>query len=301
MNLQRRLLLGAAGAFAVACTNEKAVGATAPAKPSAAPAVGKSGYKLSFSDEFDNSDLSRISESGVITSGDAPAWRSRYRHPRKDFINKEKQIYVDAAYPGTGKDKTPLGINPFLLSKGRLSIIAEKTPAKFLPLLYGQRYTSGCITTELSHRQQYGYFEMRARLPAGKGFWPSFWLLPVRQAWPPEIDIVEASGDRPGFYHFAVRNPGDKKGYASDWMEIGTGSDDGWQTFACEWTKDRIAFFVDGKRYWFVDGHKIHEPMYLLANLALGSHDKFWIPDPDESTPFPSRMEIDYIRAFSRE
>ena len=297
MNPQRRLFLGAAGAVAVACTRENPVSAS----PSAvrAPVVGKSGYKETFADDFSDTDLSRISEAGTRPGKSGPAWRSRYRHPRKDIINKEKQIYVDPAYAGTGKK--PLGINPYLLREGTLSLIAEKTRPAHLPFLYNKAFTSGCITTELSFQQQYGFFEMRARLPVGKGFWPSFWLMPVRQAWPPEIDVVEASGDRPGFYHFAVRNPGDKKGFASDWMEIGIGSNDGWQTFACEWTKDRIAFFVDGRRYWYVDGHKVHEPMYLLANLALGSHDKYWIPDPDESTPLPARMEIDYIRAFKRE
>jgi beta-glucanase (GH16 family) len=306
MNLQRRIILGAVGALAVACTKDKAVNAASKNAPKApassvdivnAPAILKAGYKPSFSDDFTNTDSRRLSEAGTVTSGDAPAWRSRYRHPRKDIINKEKQIYVDPAYAGTG-DK-PLGINPFLFDDGKLSIIAERTPPQHLGVLYGQQYTSGAITTELSHQQTYGFFEMRAKLPVGKGFWPSFWLMPVRQAWPPEIDIVEASGEKPGVYHFAVRNPGDKKGAASDWLEIGTG-DNGWQTFACEWTKERIAFFVDGKRYWHVDGHKIHEPMYMLANLALGSHDKYWIPDPDESTPLPASMQIDYIKAFAR-
>lgn len=296
VNRNRRLVLGAAGVIAAACTRRSADGASKDVV--AAPAINKAGYKLSFSDDFSDGDLSRISEEGTRAGKTGPAWRSRYRHPRKDIINKEKQIYVDPAYAGTGNK--PLGINPYLLRDGTLSLIAEKTRPAHLPFLYGQQYTSGCITTERSHQQQYGFFEMRARLPQGKGFWPSFWLMPVRQAWPPEIDIVEARGDRPGVYHFAVRNPGDKKGFASDWMEIGTGSDDGWQTFACEWTRERIAFFVDGRRTWFVDGHKVHEPMYMLANLALGSHDPYWIPDPDASTPLPARMQIDYIRAYQR-
>lgn len=297
MDLKRRLFLGAAGAAAVACTRDGVSGSTKQLKQ--APAFNKAGYKASFSDDFTDTNLARISESGTRAGETGPAWRSRYRHPRKDIINKEKQIYVDPAYKGTGPK--PLGINPYLLRNGTLSLIAEKTRPEHLQYLYGQRYTSGCITTEYSHQQQYGYFEMRARLPVGKGFWPSFWLMPVRQAWPPEIDVVEASGDRPGFYHFAVRNPGDKKGFASDWVDIGTGTNDGWQTFACEWTSERIAFFVDGRRTWFVDGHKVHEPMYLLANLALGSHDPYWIPDPDASTPLPARMDIDYIKAFRRE
>ena len=37
----------------------------------------------------------------------------------------------------------------------------------------------------------YGVFEIRMRVPAGRGLWPAFWLNPEDQRWPPEIDVVE--------------------------------------------------------------------------------------------------------------
>jgi hypothetical protein len=37
--------------------------------------------------------------------------------------------------------------------------------------------------------------------------------------------------------------------------------------------------------------------MYLLANLAVGGD---WPGDPDETTPFPSYFEIDYIKVWAR-
>ncbi len=293
VDAQRRTLLGAAAMLATGC---KPAGAY-EVRTERAPFVIASQYKPSFTEEFSVADLSRFSEDGRISVDGAPAWRSRYRHPRKDFINQEKQIYVDSAYAGSGK--VPLGLNPFHVQDGIFSIIAERTLARHRPVLYGQGYTSGCITTERSFAQQYGYFEMRARLPLGKSFWPSFWLMPLRDVWPPEIDIFEASGSRPGRLHFAARNPGDKKGAGSDWIDVQRPAD-GWQTFACEWTDTQISFIVDGIRVWAVRGHKVHEPMYLLANLALGSHEPNWIPNPDETTPLPARFQIDYIRVFSR-
>ena len=66
-----------------------------------------------------------------------------------------------------------------------------------VPYLEGQKYLSGLLTTYNSFSQLYGYFEIRAQIPAGKGYWPAFWLLPkVIMATPPEIDILEARGDR---------------------------------------------------------------------------------------------------------
>ena len=67
----------------------------------------------------------------------------------------------------------------------------------FASHLGDRQFTSGVLTTYCIFSQAYGYFEMRARLPAGKGLWPAFWLLPTDQSWPPEIDIMEVLDDNP--------------------------------------------------------------------------------------------------------
>ncbi|MEI9984573.1 MAG: hypothetical protein WDN69_16030 [Aliidongia sp.] len=64
-------------------------------------------------------------------------------------------------------------------------------------------------------------------------------------------------------------------------------------------TADQLVWSLDGKPVW-QQPNDIHEDMYILANLALGNRDPRFIPDPDASTPFPGRFEIDYIRAYKR-
>jgi hypothetical protein len=82
-----------------------------------------SGYGRVFADEFDDSDVSRINENAIGGRPNAPAWRSRYRHDRFTVINQEKQIYVDAAFPGTADH--PLRVQPFSI---RDSVPGDRVP-----------------------------------------------------------------------------------------------------------------------------------------------------------------------------
>ena len=61
----------------------------------------------------------------------------------------------------------------------------------------GKSYTSARLSSKRTFK--YGVFEMRARLPQGKGTWPAFWLLAGPKnnwKWPDdgEIDIMEHVG-----------------------------------------------------------------------------------------------------------
>jgi beta-glucanase (GH16 family) len=257
-------------------------------------------YRLVFGDDFDDPDLTRINENATGGRPGAPAWRSRYRHERRTAINQEKQIYMDPQFAGTARQ--PLRVQPFAIRDGILQIRAERAdPVAVSPFVWNRAYTSGCITSELTHWQTYGYFEMRARLPRGKGFWPAFWLLPKRATWPPEVDVFEASGTRPyGIKHGAVEKPRSATTPGGMWIEQIIDISDGFHIYGMEWSRDNIVYFIDGKKSFEYGPHTIHEDMYLLANLALGSHDPNWIPDPDPTTPFPGLYEIDYIRAYQR-
>lgn len=266
----------------------------------ALPTLAPIGYVRNFQDNFDNADLGRINENATGGRAGAPAWRSRYRQRRRDVINKEKQIYMDVQFSGTSKE--PLGVQPFSMRDGVLRIRADRAdPGKVSPHIWNYRYTSGCISSELTHWQKYGYFEIRARLPRGKGYWPAFWLLPKRDAWPPEIDILEGSGIRPyGVHHGVIEKTRKASTPGGGWIDQFIDVSDGFHRYAMDWTPDNIIFYVDGTKTFEYGPHGIHEDMYMLVNLALGSKDPNWIPDPDESTPFPGILEIDYVRAYRR-
>ena len=67
------------------------------------------------------------------------------------------------------------------------------------------RYATGRITTVHTWAQTYGWFEIEAQIPRGKGRWPAFWLNFAGPGWPPEIDIFEAYGE-------GIANPTPKDG-----------------------------------------------------------------------------------------
>jgi len=66
------------------------------------------------------------------------------------------------------------------------------------------------------------------------------------------------------------------------------------------WSPTELIWYVDGvetKRVTDADYVISKQAMYLIANLAVGGA---WPGDPDASTPFPAKYEIDYIRAYKK-
>jgi beta-glucanase (GH16 family) len=212
--------------------------------------------------------------------------------------NAEKQVYMDPEFGGSDGG-TPIGINPFSIRDGKLRIEAKPTPPEILPRVWGLPYTSGLITSKFSFTQTYGYFEMRAKLPPGKGLWPAFWLLPVKQGWPPEIDIMEVLGkDSHKLYTTVIQK---KFVNGSRVTQKATVVDDmsaGFHTYGASWQPDAIRWYFDDRQVAMAPTPaELNTPMYMLANLAVGGR---WGGDPDGSTHFPAVMEIDFIRAYTQ-
>jgi beta-glucanase (GH16 family) len=82
--------------------------------------------------------------------------------------------------------------------------------------------------------------------------------------------------------------------------------DDGFRVYALEWSEGEIRWFVDGVHYqtqtvWRSEGAPFPAPFdrafHLILNVAVGGN----LPgSPDETTPFPAIMEIDWIRVYER-
>lgn len=161
---------------------------------------------------------------------------------------------------------------------------------------------------------QYGYIEARVQVPRGRGLWPAFWLNPEDKVWPPEIDIMEIvdngrDGTRNSFHYVHGKGPRKTKTEATrldkfgSYRSAGTDFADGFHTFAVEWTEDRVKHFVDDvlvvdRSYaWEHDNGRDAGPAHVLINLAVGGK---WPGPPDDSTVFPARLKVDYIRVWQK-
>ena len=170
-------------------------------------------------------------------------------------------------------------------------------------------YSSGMVTTGHAKHDdpdpsrfefQYGYAEIRARLPEGRGLWPAFWMLPSTQKSLPEIDVMEVLGQEPDVLHFNFHYRDDTGQRQKDDSSITTPKlSDDWHTYAVEWSPERIIWYFDGVEQWRYDdaAHVPNEPMYLILNLAVGGN---WPGNPDESTRFPAELTVDYVRVWQR-
>ena len=180
--------------------------------------------------------------------------------------------------------------------------------------IWPQRDASGkffnrTIDTDGRYYQTYGYFEIEAKLPVGKGTWPAFWLFNHINERRPEIDVMEAyaGGAAPwgvnknGVAHPTAYAPtvwkGDREGQLVGSRQYDTGMDlsEGFHKYAVKWEPNKQTFYFDGKEV-LVLNVSMGDPMYLMLDLWFGSASGM----PDDSTPQGKQnsFEVNYVRAW---
>ncbi len=241
------------------------------------------GFKLhlTFDDEFTNGFQSSPDGSvGWMTK--LPDWGD---DGRTLWGNHEAQYYSDPS----------VGENPFSVSHGVLSITA--TPAAPGTTPEGQAYRSGAITTFGSFAQTYGYFAVRAELPAGQGLWPAFWLLPANNVYSSELDVFEQLGNDPNTIYSTTHGE-----TGPNWVvnfnpihvpNVSTS----FHTYGVDWEPTTTTFYFDGHKTVSVPTPgSLNSPMYMILNLAVGGQGSW--PGADTSTA-PASMKIAWVRAYA--
>jgi beta-glucanase (GH16 family) len=173
----------------------------------------------------------------------------------------------------------------------------------------GSNYTSARIKTQGSQQFQYGRIDIRAKLPVSTGLWPALWMLGSnfpQIGWPAcgETDIMELVGLHPsqvvGSLHWAEQ--GGEEGSHSQNYNLASGDfSEQFHVFSLIWQSDTLQMLVDDSPYMSLGSSSVgttwpfNNPFFFIFNVAVGGN---WPGPPNETTVFPQRMFVDYVRVF---
>lgn len=269
-----------------ACGGGGAGGAPAPAPappPAPAPALSRpADHQLVWADEFEVAGLPDDARWNYDTGLNAQGW-----------FNHELQYY------SRGRPENSV------VRDGRLVITARKESLSSQPDWGGQRYSSARLLTQGKAQWTYGYFEVRAKLPCGRGSWPAIWMLGAQGEWPAtgELDILEQVGAEPNrvfsTVHTTSGSGANGKGAAT---QVGSACSE-FHNYQMLWTAEDIRFGVDGvEHYRYIKAGTgtaqwpFDAPQFLILNLAIGGD----LGGAVDDAIFPIQYEIDYVRVYQR-
>jgi hypothetical protein len=192
------------------------------------------------------------------------------------------------------------------LSNGNLIIEARKES-------YGtNNYTSARLTTKNKKSFTFGRIDIRAKLPVAKGLWPALWMLGSnidQIGWPAcgETDIMELIGTYPnrvsGTLHWKLAN-GSAGSFGNSYSLSSGDFSQQFHVFSLIWEMNKLQILVDDKVYVTATDQNIssgtypfNNPSFLIFNVAVGGD---WPGPPDNTTAFPQRMFVDYVRVFQK-
>lgn len=210
------------------------------------------------------------------------------------FGNNELESYTTGA------------ANAFLDGEGHLVIEARKEPTKGSDGI-ARDYSSARLKTKGMFEQRYGKIEARMKLPQGKGIWPAFWMLGAdidKTGWPRcgEVDILEFIGRTPTTLYGTLHGPGYSGGAGIQGKTECPDLSEKFHNYAVEWSPEKIVWTFDGKPFHTVEANDVgnkewpfEKPQFIILNLAVGGG---WPGYPDETTVFPQRLVVDYVKAY---
>ena len=245
----------------------------------------KEGWALVWNDEFDRPALNLEKWSFEIGG--------------HGWGNNELQYYSD-------DDSTAF------IQDGKLVIRADLVPQGTGSSDNLRYFSSARLRTSGKGDWRYGRIEVKAKLALGQGIWPAIWMLPtdwMYGGWPEsgEIDIMEHVGYDPGRVHGSIHTGSynhkinTQRGGSKLLDKISSK----FYVYAIEWYEDRIDFLIDDAKYFSFqnDGKNdfntwpFNQRFHLLINIAVGGD---WPGSPDETTQFPTEMEVEYVRVYEK-
>ena len=243
------------------------------------------GWNIVWQDEFDKDSLDLTKWSREIGG--------------HGWGNNELQFYTDS------------DSNSYV-ENGNLILKAQVVPQGIGSSKGLRYYSSARLRTYGKGDWKYGRIEVKAKVASGQGIWPAIWMLPTDWlfgGWPSsgEIDIMEHVGYDLGVVHGSVHTEAynhkinTQRSSARKIANVDTE----FHVYSIIWDKDKISFFIDDVQYFLFENDQqgnyktwpVDQRFHLLINIAVGGD---WPGNPDNSTNFPRKMLVDYVRVYEK-
>ena len=255
---------------------------------------------LVWSDEFANNTAGPAQPDPTI-------WT--YDTGNSGFGNHELENYC--AWGSSTSPCNTTNPNAYVGTDGFLHIVAQQPSSGV--------YTSARLKTQGLFSFQYGRVEFRALVPEAQGFWPAVWSMGNNIAtinWPGcgEMDVLERvnAASSPDWNEGSIHGVGftGGTGLGTPYYFPNGGTAAEWHVYGMIWAPGSVQYYIDdpSKIYasyspanlnglsgavWPFDAGQSN---FLIVNLAIGGD---WPGAPDQTTPFPSEMLVDYIRIYT--
>jgi beta-glucanase (GH16 family) len=239
-------------------------------------------------------------------------WNDEFNGGDEPTIPDPSKWVYNVGGHGWGNDElqyyTERQLNNARVEEGKLIIEAHKETYE------GNDYTSARLVTKSRGDWLYGRFEIKAKLPSGRGTWPAIWMLASQSSygsgfWPDngEIDIMEHVGYDPNQVHATVHNKSFNHMLGT---HVGSSftlptAETQFHLYAIEWYEDRIDAYVDDTKFFTFENDgsgweawPFDKPFHLILNIAIGG--SWGGARGVDDTIFPTRMEIDYVRVYQK-
>jgi len=196
--------------------------------------------------------------------------------------------------------------------------------------------TTGSVSTEGKMSYQYGYLEIRAKVPYKEGCWPSFWLRSHnslgKQENPDfevEVDVFEVFGNTTSMASNLHQQGYDGSSYKTSTSAINnseihtfddsTNLSNEYHLYAFEWEPDRMAIYVDGNLQceWSINRWSLFSyglkpntsgfdtTMNILFNNHLFTSSSSYLTSESNiienyEDNLPAEFDIDYVRLYQK-
>lgn len=269
-------------------------------------------WSLSWSDEFNG-------------AANSPIDPTKWTYDTGTLnVNNEVEYYC-----APGSNTSPCvstAPNAYIDGNGHLIIQAVRINSSVTP--YSASWTSARLNTSNNLQNfTYGRLESNIALPIGPGIWPAYWALGNNISsvgWPVsgEIDFME---NVPAFGNLGPNTikstlhggnsssncycggNGLGQSYTFPSNDVNGTDVTTFHTYGAIWSANMVQFYVDDPTNIFLVrtasdvpagmSWDFNHPFYALLNLAIGGTGS-WPGPPDNTTPSPAVMTVDYVRWY---